>query len=290
MGFLDAIFCLDVTLCCGQVFRWDKMDDWWYGVALDKVFKIRQNSGKLETENIEPKFIEQYFSLDQNLEKILDSVNKDPHINRAIKEYWGLRIIKQDPWECLISYICATYKSIAAIKNMLNKLSKKKGEKVVLDGKEFYTFPECKKLAAASEIELKECGLGYRAKYVLETSKALSQSGFDLNSLKETSYLEAKRTLMRFPGVGAKVADCVLLFSLGKTEAFPIDIWVKRVILNHYRDKLSAELTKRLLNCGTLGSGDYEKLNIFGRSYFGEYAGYAQEYLYHFERTSFHKK
>jgi N-glycosylase/DNA lyase len=167
---------------------------------------------------------------------------------------------------------------------MLNKMSKKFGKKVVLDGFEFYTFPECETLASASEQDLLDCGLGYRTKYVLETSRKVRQNGINLEHLKKLSYTEAKKTLMDFPGVGAKVADCVLLFSLDKTEAFPVDVWVKRVILNHYADKLPIELVKKLCAQDSLSSADYEKLNSFGRSYFGTYAGYAQEYLYHFER------
>jgi N-glycosylase/DNA lyase len=281
---VDVPFYLDVTLCCGQVFRWDKIDDWWYGVVGEKVFKVRQLGNKVEFANVDWKFLERYFGLDVDLKKINRSVNKDFHIGKALKEYWGLRLIRQDPWECLISYICATYKSIPAIKHMLNNMAQKFGKKVVFDGHEFYTFPECKKLASATEQELAACGLGYRAKYVLETSTKIREGDFNLVSLKSQSYSDAKKVLMEFPGVGAKVADCVLLFSLGKTEAFPVDVWVKRVVLNHYGDKLAPELFQRLTSHDSLSSGDYERLNAFGRTYFGEFAGYAQEYLYHYER------
>jgi N-glycosylase/DNA lyase len=286
VDFCEAPFWLDVTLCCGQVFRWDKRGEWWYGVARDKAFKVRQVGGKFEYANADAKFVEHYFGLDDNLQKIVDSITKDTHIDKAVKEYWGLRLIKQDPWECLISYICATYKSIAAIKHMLNNLACKFGEKTGFDGFEFCAFPTCRKLAGATEADLAKCGLGYRAKYVLATSQRICREDFDLETLRKLPYAEAKEKLMEFPGVGAKVADCVLLFSLGKTEAFPVDVWVKRVILNHYRDKLSQELAKKLSVRDSLSSGDYEKLNAFGRSYFGEYAGYAQEYLYHYERMS----
>ncbi len=275
---------VDVTLCCGQVFRWDKLGGWWYGVARDKVFKIRQVKDKIEYANIDQRFVEHYFALDEDLERILDSINKDPHINKAIEQYWGLRIIRQDPWECLISYICATYKSIPAIRHMLNNMARKFGEKVNYDGREFYTFPEPERLCDASEIDLASCGLGYRAKYVLATTKRVCQEGFDLETLKKLPYLEAKKQLMEFPGVGAKVADCVSLFALGKTEAFPVDVWVKRVILNRYSEKLPAKLYQKLSSHDSLSSSDYEQLNTLGRSYFGKYAGYAQEYLYHWER------
>ena len=286
MKLCDAPFYLDVTLCCGQVFRWDKIGDWWYGVAGDKVFKVCQAGDQFEYTNVDQKFIENYFGLDEDLGKIVESINRDPHIGKAVKEYWGLRLIRQDPWECLISYICATYKSIAAIKHMLNNIAQKFGEKILFDGREFYTFPTCQKLATATEKNLASCGLGYRAKYVFATVKSIHKSNFDFENLKKQPYEKARAALMKFPGVGAKVADCVMLFSLGKTEAFPVDVWVKRVILNHYGEKLHTELAQKLLTRDSLSSGDYEKLNAFGRKYFGQYAGYAQEYLYHYERMT----
>lgn len=279
-------FLLDVTLCCGQVFRWDKKGDWWYGVVRDQVLKVRQIRGKLEYENSGEKFVVHYFSLDVDLKEILDSINKDQHIGKAIEKYLGLRLIRQNPWECIISYICATYKGIPAIKSMLNNMAKKFGKRIALDGCNFYTFPECENLAAASEADLLACGLGYRAKYILETSKKILQSNFNFNDLMKMPYLEARNALMGFPGVGAKVADCVLLFSLGKTEAFPVDVWVKRVMINHYAEELPSQLVKKLSLCQSLSNTEYEKLNLFGRTHFGRYAGYAQEYLYHFERTA----
>jgi N-glycosylase/DNA lyase len=284
LNLSNQAFWLDVTLCCGQVFRWEKIGEWWYGVVGDDVLKVRQEGNKLEYENTDARFVNQYFGLNENLEEIAESIRKDTHINKAIQEYWGLRIIKQDPWECLISYICATFKNIAAIKHMLNNLSRKFGTKKTLDDFEFYSFPKPETLARTNEKDLASCGLGYRAKYVLETSKRIYKDNFDFATLTKIPYSEAKKILTEFSGVGAKVADCILLFSLEKTEAFPVDIWVKRVMLNHYRDKLPPRLVEKLDTSNSLGTREYEELNSFGRSYFGKYAGYAQEYLYHFER------
>jgi N-glycosylase/DNA lyase len=283
---LDAApFNLDVTLCCGQVFRWNKKGDWWYGVAADKAFKIRQANAELESVNADEKFVTHYFGLEDDLRQIRDRISKDEHVKKALQTFWGLRIVRQDPWECLVSYICATYKSIAAIKQMLLKMSKKFGEQVALDGCDFYTFPTIDKLANATASSLATCGLGYRAKYILETSKRICESNFDLESLRKMSYPQAKETLRGFSGVGSKVADCVLLFSLGKLEAFPVDVWVKRAILNHYADQFPKEFIQKISCNGSFSNAEYERLNEFGRNYFGEYAGYAQEYLYHYERT-----
>jgi N-glycosylase/DNA lyase len=120
---------------------------------------------------------------------------------------------------------------------------------------------------------------------VQATAKKIYESKIELESLKTLPYLEARKRLVEFPGVGLKVADCVLLFSLEKLEAFPVDVWVKRVILNHYANLFPEALVKKLSTNESLSNSEYEKLNAFGRSYFGKYAGYAQEYLYHYERT-----
>ena len=282
---LDAPFDLDFSLCCGQIFRCKKILGWWYGVSGDKVFKIRQSGDTLDFEGVNEEFVKCYFGLNDDLAQITRCVAKDDYIKEALRRFKGLRIVRQDPWECLISFICATYKSIAAIELMLGKLSTQFGEKKVFDGKEFYIFPTVEKIAFASEAALKTCGLGYRAKYVQATAKKIRAEKVDLESFKALPYLEARTALVEFPGVGLKVADCVLLFSLGKTEAFPVDVWVRRIILNHYASLLPEELAKKVSSQKTLSTRQYEKLNAWGRDYFGKYAGYAQEYLFHYERT-----
>jgi N-glycosylase/DNA lyase len=282
---LDVTFDLDFSLCCGQVFRWKKIGDWWYCVVGENVFKIRQCDAELEFDGVNSEFVRCYFGLNDDLQQISQCIGKDDYVRQALRRFEGLRIVRQLPWECLISFICATYKSIAAIELMLSKLSRKFGEKKTFDGLDFYTFPTASKLALASEKGLRECGLGYRAKYVQATAKKIYKEKIELESLKSLPYLEAREKLIEFPGVGLKVADCVLLFSLEKLESFPVDVWVKRVILNHYASQFPEALVKKLSTQESLSNGEYEKLNAFGRSYFGKYAGYAQEYLYHYERT-----
>jgi N-glycosylase/DNA lyase len=167
---------------------------------------------------------------------------------------------------------------------MLLELSRKFGEKTKLDGMEFFTFPTPRNLAEAPCKDLFECGLGYRAKYVQETSKRIFENNFELEHIKQLPYDQAKKALCKFAGVGPKVADCVLLFSMGKLEAFPVDRWIERVILNHYAKQLPDDFAQKLAAREGLSNSEYAKLNAFGREYFGEYAGYAQEYLYHYER------
>jgi N-glycosylase/DNA lyase len=284
---LDGVpFNLDVTLCCGQVFKWEKKGDWWYGVVGNQALKVCQKNAELEFSNADEKVIKHYFGLNDDLQKISAAIGRDEHIRKALSAFWGLRIIRQDPWECLVSYICATYKNIPAIKRMLLSLSSRFGEKTALDGMTFFTFPTPEKLVGAAEKDLQACGLGYRARYVLETSKRIFENNFELKSLSQLPYEQAKKQLCSLAGVGHKVADCVLLFSLGKLEAFPVDRWIARVILKHYAQQLPSKLAQKLSKQEGLGDSAYAQLNAFGREHFGEYAGYAQEYLYHYERMN----
>jgi len=282
---LTVPFDLDASLCCGQVFRWKKMDGWWYGVVGEKIIKIRQYGCELEFEGADEEFVRQYFRLDDDLDQISRCIAKDDYIKTALRKFEGLRIVRQLPWECLVGFICSIQKNIPAIERMLLQMSAKFGEKRFFEGKQFYLFPTVERLASASEKGLRECSLGFRAKYVQATAKRIRDEKIDLEALKSLPYFEARKQLLEFQGVGLKVADCVLLFSLDKTEAFPVDVWLKRVILNYYADKLAPELVKKLESRSTLSDCEYLKIGDFARGYFGEYAGYAQEYLYHYMRT-----
>ncbi len=280
---LGVPFNLDATLCCGQVFRWERRGDWWFGVVGDKVLRAQQTGDILEFSGADEAFVSHYFGLDQDLEQISREIGKDDYVCAALREFWGLRLIRQDPWECLVSFICATYKSVAAIRQMLRRMSEEFGVRLTFEDCGFFVFPSAERLAEASLRELEACGLGYRARYVSETAKRVA-GGFDLEALREMSYAEARRELLGFPGVGLKVADCVLLFSLGKLEAFPVDVWVKRLLLGHYAEHFDEGFVKKLLGQGSPSNSQYERLSGFGRTYFGGFAGYAQEYLYHYER------
>jgi len=282
-------FSLEHTLDCGQLFRWKKLGDWWYGVAADRVIKIKQSGERLifhvfpETAN--QGFIENYLRLDDNLPSILSEISKDEHMREAIRLFCGLRISRQEPWECLISYICATYKSIPAIKKMINNISQRFGKKLTFDGYDFYTFPKPTDLTQTSPKDLRSCGLGFRAERVLETAKIIDSGKFALEALKCLDYGKARRELLVLPGVGQKVADCVLLFSLEKLEAFPIDVWMKRAATNLYASHFDSSFIKRVSSKGSITPKEYGIISSFGREYFGRYAGYAQEYLFHLLRT-----
>jgi N-glycosylase/DNA lyase len=289
--FLDLSkipFNLDFTLQCGQVFRWKRIDDWWYGVVRQKAVKVRQSESILEfqtyPEELDSEFLENYFRFDDDLPRIYSLIVKDEHIKTAVERFRGLRLLRQEPWECLISYICATNKNIPAIKDMIQNISKRFGEKLQFDGQEFHTFPKPLDLANASIDDLRACKLGFRAERVLEVSLRVATGEFSLEALRELHYEEAKAELMKLSGVGPKVADCILLFSLDKLEAFPIDVWMKRIVMEYYSDHFEPSFVKGVLSRKSPTRGEYNRIGVFGREYFGKFVGYAQEYLFHFKR------
>ena len=214
---LKVAFDLDFSLCCGQVFRWKKIGDWWYGVVGEKIVKIRQRGCELEFENVDKDFVLSYFGLTDNLDDIGECIAKDDYIKKALRQYEGLRIVRQLPWECLISFICATYKSIAAIELMLKKISTKFGEKRSFDGMDFYAFPTVEQLANASENGLRECGLGYRAKYVQVTARKIRDEKINLERFEKRALSGgAKETLGVFWGWLEGGGLCAAVFA-GKT-------------------------------------------------------------------------
>ncbi|HKZ94997.1 MAG TPA: DNA glycosylase [Candidatus Bathyarchaeia archaeon] len=282
-------FSLSHTLSCGQTFRWQQEGDRWVGVVRQEVLKVRQSDNDAlefaaSADDIDSGFVRRYFRLDDNLPEIYLRISKDGFVRQAVKGFRGLRLLRQEPWECLISYICATFKNIPAIKQMVYSLSKRFGTPIQFEGVEFYGFPECRALAEASLPDLRRCGLGYRASYVRETARAIDRGKFDLESLRDLPYEFAKKKLMCLPGVGSKVADCVLLFSLDKLEAFPIDVWMKRIVLEYYSQYFESAFVEKMRTREGLSRGEYQAVYAFGREYFGEFVGYAQEYLYHYKR------
>ncbi len=278
-------FDLESTLHCGQLFRWKKVGDWWYGVVEGKVIKARQEKMVLEFEGAAPDFISGYFRMKDNLPKIVSEIRQDPLIAKAVNAYPGLRLVRQNPWECLVSYICATYKNIPSIKHMVLELSKRFGEEITFEDCTYHGFPEPETLAHSNIHELRTCKLGFRAKRVKEAAKIVDCRQLEFEDLRATDYETARDALLQVPGVGNKVADCVLLFSLDKLEAFPIDIWIKRVIQELYTDHFDASFIKKISTRRSLSAKEYSVISAFARGHFGEFAGYAQEYLYHFMRT-----
>lgn len=260
-------FNLESTLLCGQMFRVSRRDDWYYISIRDRIFRVRQSSNYLEFQGIDQKFLAHYFALDDPYSGILAQINKDQHIGMAIRRYHGLRIVRQDPWECLISFLCSSAANIPKIKLNLELLSQFFGKRIEVEGTLRYAFPNPGDLNDYEQIVLAKTG--FRAKYI-KTANDLVSEAF-LMSLKKLSYSEAKKSLKDIPGIGDKIADCILLFSLGFTEAFPIDTWMKKILQKlYFKNQLVSN----------------QQLQEFGVEYFGRYAGYAQQFLYMLARDS----
>ena len=263
----------------GQVFLWRKNGNYWYGINGQDILKI-SNSGSIRSyQNIKTDF----FRKRDNIEKIIKSISKDSITKKAVKQYAGLRILEQDPFQCLISFITSSNSNIQKIKSSLEKMSKKFGVKVKFDNQEFFLFPKPEKLANASINEIKSCGVGYRARFIKEAANRTVLEKINFEYLKKSSYQNAKDEICLIPGVGNKVADCVLLFSLNKLESFPLDRWMIRILEKYYSDKFQLE-TK------TITEKQYGILHEKIVNHFGPYAGYSQQFLFKMERENYQKK
>lgn len=266
----DQPFSLFHTLNCGQVFRWDLKDGWWVGVVGDRALKIRQDGQILTWEGADEKFIRDYFQLDLDLQKIVDTFDRDLFIHTAVERCKGLRLVRQPKWECTVSYICATNSNIPMIRKRIELLARALGKKIEFEGKTYFGFPQPDAIAGCCNATLMECKMGYRASYVLDTSCKLAQMKNWEHGISASPYEEAHHTLMQLKGIGPKAADCILLFAFQKFEAFPVDVWIRRIMQEQYLND-TRDAGK---NCRD------DTIQKFAREYFGPYCGYAQEYLY----------
>lgn len=266
-------FSLDHSLGCGQVFRWEQTDDgWWYGVVGDKVIRIRQDGNRLTFEGSSKKFILDYFSLDLDLRPVIKSFDRDPFIHSAIEKCRGLRIIRQPKWECLLSYTIATNSNIPTIKRRIAAIAETFGNEILFEGRTFYSFPEPGLISCEDESALNCCKLGYRQPYVFRTACKIPDREVWERKVSSLPYEEARKELMKCTGIGPKAADCILLFAFEKYESFPVDVWIRRIMQEHYPVPADSgkPLTKK----------EYDAIRGFGLEYFGRYCGYAQEYLF----------
>jgi len=270
---------IDNSINSGQVFLWEKQGSDWYGIDGQDILKINKNGVIKSIRNLKTDF----FRKNDNIEEIIKSISKDKTVKEAVKEYEGLRLFRQDPFQCLISFIISSNSNIQKIKNSLEKITKKFGKKVKIQNKEFFLFPEPEKMAKATIDEIKSCGVGYRAPFIKEAAKMVILKKIDFEYLKKCDYHEAKKNICLVPGIGNKVADCVMLFSLNKLESFPLDTWMIKILEKYYSKEFKIE-TK------TITQKQYELLHEKIVNYFGPYCGYAQQYLFKMEREKNDKK
>jgi N-glycosylase/DNA lyase len=270
-------FDLELTMTCGQTFCWHRTQGELYGEGSSKFYTFRegkaliveQNGSELEVETeLSRKDVEKALGLHHDLDEVFGRFPEDKRLDKARKELWGLRIVQDEFFPCLISYLCSPQMRIPRIKKMHNEIAREYGSVEEVNGQELLRFPTQKELSRASEDELRELGIGYRAKYIAETLKILDTE-FEHEEMEEMSYNEAREYLKKLYGVGDKVADCVLLFSKGFYEAYPLDTWALKVAQKHYPEH---------------HSDDYDEASENLRKHFGEYSGYAQEYIFHAAR------
>ena len=264
---------------CGQCFRWNFEDDGSYtGVVTDNVLNVKKLQDDIIIKGICKDNIEdvciKYFDLDTDYEQIKQELSKiDDNLKLSIKYGEGIRILNQDLWETLISFIISANNNIPRIKGIIERLSKKYGKEIKWNDKSYYTFPTPEELSKATVKDLRLLGLGFRDTRVYETTKMVKEKQIDLEKLEEMKDVNKLREeLLKFSGVGPKVADCIMLFSMKKYEVFPIDVWVKRVMTELY---LNDEKNTNLSN---------KKILEFAENKFGNLAGLAQQYLFYWRR------
>jgi N-glycosylase/DNA lyase len=265
------------TFECGQCFRWNREDDGSYtGVAHGKVLNVSKHGEKIVFSNVDEadfeNIWENYFDLTRDYSTIESSLSKiDDNMINAVSYGTGMRILNQDPWETLISFILSANNGVPRIKGIIKKLGEAYGREIgEFRGKMFYSFPTAECLADLSVSDIRACGTGYRDKYILESARMVVEDSSLLDKIGIMEIKEARKALLNFPGVGPKVSDCILLFSMGRANAFPIDVWVKRVMEYFYLDEINA--------CGNIAG--------FADEHFGELKGFAQQYLFYYARQN----
>ena len=267
---------------CGQCFRWkEQMVGSYIGIFGKNIIEVRQTKQQVIFQGICQEDIEsvcrQYFDLDRDYEQLQNRlISMDTYMQESIDYGKGIRILNQDLWETIISFIISANNNIPRIKGIIERLSRRYGEKLNYQGKEYYAFPTPEQLQNVTVKDFRELGLGFRDKRVYETTHSILEGKVDLEALKkQTDWKKVREQLLTLSGVGPKVADCILLFStLKRFEAFPIDVWVRRVMNELYiGNQEEAKVTKRQIE-----KIAYEK--------FGDMAGLAQQYLFYWKREA----
>jgi len=290
---LGSPFSLDYTLESGQVFRWEHRGEWWYGVLGRGALKVKQEGDSLRCvsseDPLDGSFLRSYFRLDEQLEPIMASVMKDQTMTAAVQRFYGLRLLRQDFWECLASFVLATNANIPRIRKMVASVCSAYGDPFEFEGLTYFTFPDAERLAEVQVSELRASGLGYRAPFLRRVAESVSRGAVNGGEVEMMDYDRAHGALLKvlsgeklLLGVGPKVADCVLLYSCGKDEAFPIDVWIARELARSYPNLVDPGVLKKLTRepPGKLTQREYSDLSRVARGYFGPHAGLAQQYLY----------
>lgn len=268
-------FELDHIFECGQCFRWNKQPSGNYiGVAYGKVIEIEKNEMQVKIYNInEDEFHDlwcNYFDLLRDYTVIKEKFRKDPLLERSVNFGYGIRLLQQEPFELTISFIISSNNRIPMIKRAINRLSEKWGKQIEYKGETYFTFPTSSDLESASIEDIQSCGLGFRSKYVKDAVHRIYADDVNLEFIKAQEDDICHEELQKLSGIGPKVSDCIMLFSMQKYSAFPVDVWVKRAMQFFY---LAPDVS-------------LPKIRTFARDKFGNLAGFAQQYLFYYAREN----
>ena len=268
---------LAATLGCGQAFRWQQVGDAWEGVVAGRWVSLRQpDTDSILATAAAPQtdweWLADYLQTEVELPIVLATFPDDEPMRAAVAHCRGLRLLRQEPWECLVSFICSSTKQIVQIRQIIALLSEHFGEAVAVPSGHApaFAFPSPDRLAAASEVQLRACKMGFRAPYVRHAAQQIVSGGLRLVDLHAHCCAVARDELEQLNGVGRKIADCVLLFAYGFQKAFPVDVWVMKALRQLYFPRRRPTP---------------HRLRSFSETHFGPNAGYAQQYLFHYMRT-----
>ena len=270
----DGPLDLHSTLLSGQAFRWRAADGWFRGVVSGRAVRLRARPEGVEVDDGgDGEFTQQlrdYLSLDIDIESIYQAMSFDGRLRDSIERHRGMRVLRQDPWECLVSFICSSASNIPRITRNIESICESFGAPVDGTSSGLCSFPAPEALAVDGAAKrLRELGLGYRADYVAATARSVADGEVDLMSLRDAPYETALDALVSLDGVGDKVANCVMLFSLDKADAFPVDTWIDKAVREWYLEGVKLPRTK---------------MRVWAMEHFRGYAGYANHYLFHDRR------
>jgi N-glycosylase/DNA lyase len=267
---------LAATLDSGQAFRWQKQNDAWVGVIGKYFVRLTRTQNGIRAWTVAPvadwNFLREFLQTEIELSAVLKTFPDDKPMGFAVAACPGLRLLKQNPWECLASFILSSTKQIIQIRQIIALLCERLGEPIAVPPGEppGFSFPSPEKIARVTEAELRACKMGFRAPSLLAAAREITEGRLDLERIRHLPHAEARAELMKLRGVGGKIADCVLLFAYGFDSAFPVDVWIERALQQLYFPRRRAS---------------EKRLRHFAATHFGPHAGYAQQYLFHYIRT-----
>lgn len=254
------------------------MDEWYEGVIFGRIVRVREVEGGIafttadDDAGVTKSRLWDYFSLDDDLHEVCSSLSRDEGLREAFDRYRGMRILRQDPWETALSFLCAQNSNVQRITRNVEDMCRSFGRPISLGGNTRHTYPTPDALVEAGEQALRDIGLGYRARYIVSAAERIARGELDLWVLREASYDDALEGLTTLDGVGDKVANCIMMFCMDKPQAFPVDTHIRQILRERYP------------RARRVKSSDIRRVRAWAQEHFAPYAGYANHYLFHTRR------